>query len=536
MELRARIRPHLRRASFAAASVALLASATAGLAASDAHAKPKKKKAPRITAIAPKHVAVGQTLTIRGRNFLVGRSKNTVVFKRKGARAVFAKADVSTKKVLRVKVPATLQKFFALKAGNPVPTVFRLRILAARFGKRFTGPKLSPIVSGPVPTANQVVQSPDGDCDKDGVKNRIDADDDNDLLTDATEVAIGTVPCNADSDGDGVEDGYEFQSAKDLNDDEHQNPNQNLPYPGKRPYPNPLYADAGRDYDGDALTLANEQALWRYSYAVSHMATRTLTRLSYSDGMQYSLFSYESGDHGRRHPAQPFSTYPMQARFLSWASTHGYGQVRISTGGTYDAPVGGVNGLYDIRDVDLSGGPLSASEVNPADDGDGWVSDDERDEDADGLSNYLEYRGPLSGVGYWSGCYSMEGAYVNEYAGTRGDDPDTDGDGILDGADDQDHDDVPNLMEVSRMEASHVDDREAHVDCRVDPALLTPHDVDGDGQPDEQVQRHPTQYGRIQPFNPCLPFRDSRTCPRFVEIGGTPYAPFDLSVNWVALQ
>ena len=353
MELRARIRPHLRRASFAAASVALLASATAGLAATDAHAKPKKKKAPRITAIAPKHVAVGQTLTIRGRNFLVGRSKNTVVFKRKGARAVFAKADVSTKKVLRVKVPATLQKFFALKAGNPVPTVFRLRILAARFGKKFTGRKLSPIVSGPVPTANQVVQSPDGDCDKDGVKNRYDADDDNDLLTDATEVAIGTVPCNADSDGDGVEDGYEFQSAKDLNDDEHQNPNQNLPYPGKRPYPNPLYADADRDYDGDSLTLANEQALWRYSYSVSHMATRTLTRLSYSDGMQYSLFSYESGDHGRRHPAQPSSTYPMQARFLSWASTHGYGQVRLSTSGTYDAPVGGVNGLYDIRDVDL---------------------------------------------------------------------------------------------------------------------------------------------------------------------------------------
>ena len=291
MELRARIRPHLRRATFAAASVALLASATAGLAATDAHAKPKKKKAPRITAIAPKHVAVGQTLTIRGRNFLVGRSKNTVVFKRKGARAVFAKADVSTKKVLRVKVPATLQKFFALKAGNPVPTVFRLRILAARFGKKFTGRKLSPIVSGPVPTVNQVVQSPDGDCDKDGVKNRYDADDDNDLLTDATEVAIGTVPCNADSDGDGVEDGYEFQSAKDLNDDEHQNPNQNLPYPGKRPYPNPLYADADRDYDGDSLTLANEQALWRYSYSVSHMATRTLTRLSYSDGMQYSLFT-----------------------------------------------------------------------------------------------------------------------------------------------------------------------------------------------------------------------------------------------------
>ena len=166
MELRARIRPHLRRATFAAASVALLASAVAGLVATDAHASRRRRRRRVITAIAPKHVAVGETLTIRGRNFLGGRSKNTVVFKRKGARAVFAKADVSTKKMLRVKVPATLQKFFALQAGNPVPTRFRLRVLADRFGKKFTGRKLSPIVSGPLPTVSQIVQSPDGDCDK----------------------------------------------------------------------------------------------------------------------------------------------------------------------------------------------------------------------------------------------------------------------------------------------------------------------------------------------------------------------------------
>ena len=50
----------------------------------------------------------------------------------------------------------------------------------------------------------------------------------------------GSNPCNLDTDGDGVDDGFEYQSAKDLNDDEYQNPNQFLPYPGKRPYPNPL--------------------------------------------------------------------------------------------------------------------------------------------------------------------------------------------------------------------------------------------------------------------------------------------------------
>ena len=42
-----------------------------------------------------------------------------------------------------------------------------------------------------------------------------------------------------------MEDGYEYQSAVDLNDDEYQSPNDVLPYPGKRPYPNPLFTDAG---------------------------------------------------------------------------------------------------------------------------------------------------------------------------------------------------------------------------------------------------------------------------------------------------
>ena len=37
--------------------------------------------------------------------------------------------------------------------------------------------------------------------------------------------------------------------------------------------------------------------------------------------------------------------------------------------------------------------------------------------------------------------------YYLDYAGTRLDDADTDGDGMRDGADDQDHDDVPNVME-----------------------------------------------------------------------------------------
>jgi hypothetical protein len=538
MELRARIRPLSRRAAFVAALVALVASAVAGAVAPSAHAA-KKKKAPVITKVSPLDVAVGEALTIRGRHFVAGRKKNTVVFKRHGARAVFVKADVGTKKMLRVTIPATVQKFFVVKQGNPVPTRFRLRVLAKKFGKKFTRLKHSPTISGPRPPQS-VKPSGEADCDEDGIKNKHDDDDDNDLLSDVTESAIGLDACKADTDGDGVEDGYEYQSAKDLNDDEYQgDPNQVLPYPGKRPYPNPLFADAGRDYDGDSLTLADEQMLWRYTYTVNLTATRTLSPLSYSDGTQYSLFKYVGG---RRVPAQSFSDYSMQSQFLTWASGNGYQYIRLSSNdGPFDGLVGTVNDVYDIRDADLSKG-VDGWETNPADDGDGWVSDDERDEDADGLWNYVELRGPMTAA-YWKGCYTIEGAFPIEYAGTRPDDNDSDGDGTVDGADDQDHDDVPNLMEISRMRASRahdgtrtaLNDREGNVDCKVDPELLKPQDVNGDGQPDKQVLRHETAYGRVNPYNPCLPFADSRTCPRYVGFDA-PFAPFDLSPDWVAIQ
>ena len=50
----------------------------------------------------------------------------------------------------------------------------------------------------------------------------------------------------------------------DLNDDEYQAPNGYLPYPAKRPYPNPLVRPTPTvDYDGDGLTLKEEYELWK---------------------------------------------------------------------------------------------------------------------------------------------------------------------------------------------------------------------------------------------------------------------------------
>src|SRR5436190_4151128 len=62
-------------------------------------------KLPVVTSIAPRKVAIGKVLTIRGRNFVPGVGKNTVVFARSGGRYVFVRAGRSSTRVMKVKVP-----------------------------------------------------------------------------------------------------------------------------------------------------------------------------------------------------------------------------------------------------------------------------------------------------------------------------------------------------------------------------------------------------------------------------------------------
>jgi hypothetical protein len=530
MELRARIQPLPRRAALMAACVAMLVTAlAAAILPASADAK-KKRKAPVVTKVSPLDVAVGEKLTIRGRNFVKGRKKNTVVFKRDGARAVFAKADLSTSKMMVVTVPPTVAAFFRTQNGAPVATRFRLRVLAKKLSKKYTKNKKSPIIRAVRTAPDPAVAS--GDCDKDGVLNGATPDDDADLLPDDLETRILSDTCKADTDGDGVEDGFEYRSAIDLNDDEYQTPNTVLAYPRKMPYPNPGFADADVDFDGDSLTLAEEQQLWKYTYTVSKTATRTLTPLSYSDGLQYSL-SAPNGPNGRRAPSQPADSYPQAQQFVAWAQQNGY--LAIDIRGAYfkrPAPLAplAVAGSFDIRDDNLDGS-VDAVEAGHTDiDGDKFVSDEERDEDADGLSNYVELRGTMQRE-WWSKCYDEEASYPVAYGGTKVDDPDSDGDGILDGADDQDHDDLPNLLELSRFAASGGLDDTGKKICTPDEALLKV-DTNLNQIPDvEEFGNHPDAYGRVNPFNPCLPFYDSRTCSHYANFGEG-HAPYDDSVNW----
>jgi hypothetical protein len=524
MELRSRTRQQLRRVAISAALGALLVPATAGAA----------DHSPTITKVTPKSVAVGETLTITGKYFRRGKAKNTVLFKRDGGKALFVKAGVSTTKKMQVVIPKTLEKYMAIKAGLPAPTRFRLRVLASKLGKAFTKAGASPIV-GPekpkdaAPGAGGPV-NPDGDCDGDGIKNSVDTDDDNDLLPDTQEIALKLDPCNPDTDGDGVEDGYEYQSAMDLNDDNYQEANKVIPYPGKRPYPNPLYADADVDYDGDGLTLSEEQALWRYTYTVNHTATRTLSPLSYSDGLQYSMSAPQAGT-DRRVPTMPTSAYLPPQIFRGWADANGYGVVNLHriTGTwstSYDPSVRNNLDSVDLFDVDRSGGaptltstyfstPSTGNQLYSEKyawdyDNDGFVSDDERDEDADGLTNYDEAHGRMVSA-WWKSCYPSEQPYPIDYAGTSLTDADSDGDGILDGADDQDHDDVPNIMELSRNMAADV----------------LPQAGCGSGATGNSAN---PRKGFVQPFNPCLPDIESRTCERHPSLAKL-YPPFDAAYH-----
>jgi hypothetical protein len=424
----------LRSLSLVLAVASLLAPAVANAAAK----KAPKPVYPTISSISPRKLMIGEKLTIKGTHLSGGKSKSSVAFYRAGKPVIFVKADSATSTKVVVTVSTKVADLLAQRDGAGVATQLRLRVVAVKMSKSWTKNSRSPVVT-PLPgvagaapgtpasaqqaaaLAYQTCQQlaaldPAGDADSDGLAN-------------GSELQYSLDPCTADTDGDGLVDGYEFYSAIDLN-------GAAIPYPGKRPWPNPLDpTDINYDFDGDGLYLWQEYKLWK--------ATGTgfpLTR--YSDGTQ-------------------------------------------NTGGTQ--PVTTVAQRY----LDI--------------DGDGNLTDDERDEDGDGLSDVVEFN--YTGTQNWWNShdwhYKPHGpastgvvTYVEpSYALRAFSDPDpidadSDGDGIPDGADDQDNDGWSNFVEM-------------------------------------QLARGRSGY-RVQPFNPCLPDPHARVCSRWIPLGGTRFAPTDI--------
>ena len=132
------------------------------------------------------------------------------------------------------------------------------------------------------------------------------------------------------------------------------------------------------------------------------------------------------------------------------------------------------------------------------------LSDDERDADGDGLSNWDESHGRMTAQ-WWKLAYDEDPAKETPYTVTFSDtdmlDPDTDGDGRLDGADDQDFDGLSNAFEVERPDDwffTYV--AIGYATHNYDPITKTVVDPDP-GEPGNQAR----YYSRVQPFNPCKP-------------------------------
>src|SRR4051812_41948229 len=341
----------------------------------------KKKadaKAPVIKKVTPRDAKVGDVLTITGKNFVRGKGKNQVFFYTTKGGGTFTKALDASSTRLKVEIPAKLAKL--LPASGDKARIL-LRVKGKRLGAR-TAAKISPLVAinptdvgGDAAGGGAAGGNPIG-CTP-NYSNPV-SDVDGDLLSDAGERNLLLDPCNRDSDGDGVSDGYEYYSAIDLN-------SQALPYPYKTPYPNALFKDNGVDYDGDGLNLWDEYSLWT-KYGQSQLP------LNYSDGKQ--------------------ATQPQAAPDPS--------------------------------------GPLYALDIN----GNGTLTDDERDGDGDGLSNWDESHGRMT-ADWWKIQYDgsngpLETPYPVLFGPVNLADPDSDGDGVLDGADDTDFDGLTNAFEVAR--------------------------------------------------------------------------------------
>jgi hypothetical protein len=379
---------------------------------------------PQITKVSPMRISVGKLLTIRGHHFRASKKGNTIIFRAGNGRSAFAKPRRASRTKLVVRVPAAVARLLTVKNAKQRPTRLKLRVLAGKFSD-YTSRRLSPVVTG--------VGDGDGDGGGGSGTGACDtgSDFDGDLLSNSVELAIGTDPCLRDTDKDGLEDGYEYQSALDLN---HYPVNPPLPYPGKRPYPNPLDpGDAGTDYDGDGLTLGEEFAAWvNFSSDGNGRSGRpgSLSNLTYSDGLQRST-----------------SVAAPSGVLANW-----------------------------VLDMDSNG----------------VLSDDERDADGDGIGNWDEQHGRFVELWWPAQHDGTNEPKESKYPGINYLDvadlssglaltvPDLDGDGIPDGADDQDHDGLSNQFELRRP-----DDWEA--------------DIAG---------ANPWAY--VNPFNPCKPFNSTR--------------------------
>ena len=187
----------------------------------------------------------------------------------RAARPSSSRPTSARRKLLRVTVPAKLAGELATRPATPCRRASacassprssasasprRSRVSAACVGARSCSPDARPRPP-PSPAA-------DGDCDGDGVElNSVETDDDKRSArrTDDRDCASRPTAVQAPTrDGDGVDGRLRVSSRRATSTTTSTRSPDRPALPRKRPYPNPLFADAGVDYDGDSLTLGEE--------------------------------------------------------------------------------------------------------------------------------------------------------------------------------------------------------------------------------------------------------------------------------------
>jgi hypothetical protein len=417
----------------------------------------KSSTLPSISKVRPLKLGIGDRLTVSGKRFRPGKSKNTVVLKRDGKKAIFVRVTAkATSTRLQITVPAKLLPYLRLKGNAPVPTRFRVRILAKRFGLHYTSTKASPLIA---PSAAGVggaaAAGATGDCDGDGIQNSKDADDDNDLVPDTVETAIGTSTCNADTDGDGMSDGWEYQSAVDRN-------GGTVPsFQGKRSYPNPLDpTDGAIDSDGDGLTNVQEYAAWA-------------TYGNHAFPLSYSGGNPASAGRGPVPPGQAYMDRDHNGFLSDWErDADGDGIPNMDEGGNKDEarlttgqPDSDLNyhdyGVFTSAYVDLASKQSAEPQLLCA-----------------GI-NQVPY--------YCTDALQPTPIETQKIDSLDWLSADSDGDGIRDDVDDSDHDGVGNLAEYlqeigqrpSQRHYAPINPCYPNADARL--CLIGNQDIDGDG-------------------------------------------------------